>query len=508
MSSIKPFSPIRKVQLVWFKRDLRIRDHQPLVHAMTAGTPLCCYVFEPELIQAQDFDWLHFEWTRQSVLELRSSLRRLGGELLIRVGRLPDVFEQLSQQVEIDSLWSHMETGNEISFQRDRRVARWVRSRGIRWTEIPQFGVVRGLKNRDGWARQWQTAMERPVLDPPGQLTVVEGLEAGAVPEASEFGLVRGCRKDFQRPGESAAHECLDSFLDSRAVNYRYEMSSPVTAPTSCSRLSPYLANGNISLRSVYQRTRQRTIELRQLRQAGKPIEGSWLQSLSSFEGRLRWHCHFIQKLEDEPEIEFRNTNRVYDGLREDDFDRRKFEAWCRGETGYPMVDACMRALLETGWINFRMRAMLVSFAAYHLWLHWREPALFLARQFIDYEPGIHYSQIQMQSGVTGINTVRIYSPIKQVQDQDPQGIFLRRYLPELEGVPDHLLAEPHRMSEMEQILYGCRIGNDYPAPIVDHAQQYRWARARMHAVKNSQPAREESQRIYRKHGSRSKRKR
>ena len=101
-----------------------------------------------------------------------------------------------------------------------------------------------------------------------------------------------------------------------------------------------------------------------------------------------------MQKLEDEPEIEFRNFNRAYDGLREDEFNDEYFEAWCHGRTGYPMVDACMRALHQTGWINFRMRAMLVSFASYHLWLHWRQPALYLARLFLDYEPGIHYSQI------------------------------------------------------------------------------------------------------------------
>ena len=172
--------------------------------------------------------------------------------------------------------------------------------------------------------------------------------------------------------------------------------------------------------------------------------------------------------MEDEPSIEFYNFNRAYDGLREDEFNQDYFEAWCHGQTGYPMVDACMRALHQTGWINFRMRAMLVSFASYHLWLHWREPALYLARLFIDYEPGIHYSQIQMQSGVTGINTVRIYSPIKQVIDQDPQGLFIRRYVPELAEVPEKHLAEPHKMTAMEQTLFRCRIGKDYPEPIVD----------------------------------------
>ena len=175
-----------------------------------------------------------------------------------------------------------------------------------------------------------------------------------------------------------------------------------------------------------------------------------------------------MQKLEDEPSIEFRNFARVCDGLRENDFNDATFTAWCEGRTGYPMVDACMRSLVATGWLNFRMRAMLVSFASYHLWLHWRQTGLFLARQFLDYEPGIHWSQMQMQSGTTGINTLRMYSPTKQAQDQDPEGLFIRRWVPDLSKVPLPYLATPWKMDESVQRLAGCMIGVDYPQPIVD----------------------------------------
>ena len=225
--------------------------------------------------------------------------------------------------------------------------------------------------------------------------------------------------------------------------------------------------------------------------------------ALRAFGGRLRWHCHFMQKLEDEPNIEFHNFARVCDGLREDDFNDAHFAAWCEGRTGYPMVDACMRSLVATGWLNFRMRAMLVSFASYHLWLHWRQPGLFLARQFLDFEPGIHWSQMQMQSGTTGINTLRMYSPTQQAQDQDPEGLFIRRWVPELARVPLPYLAEPWKMDISVQRMAACVIGRDYPTPIVDDKVAIKVAKDRIYGLRQSQEAREEAGAVRARHGSR-----
>jgi deoxyribodipyrimidine photo-lyase len=280
-----------------------------------------------------------------------------------------------------------------------------------------------------------------------------------------------------------------------------------VTAFDACSRLSAHLAWGTLSLRRVAQATDARIEEVRAARREGRVVDPRWAGSLRSFAGRLRWHCHFMQKLEDEPRIEFENIARTCDGLREHALEpalaQARLAAWAAGETGYPMVDACMRALIRTGWINFRMRAMLMSFAAYHLWLHWRPTSLVLARRFLDYEPGIHYSQCQMQSGTTGINTVRIYSPIKQVLDHDPRGVFIRAELPALARVPEAFLAEPHRMPESLQREVGCVIGRDYPAPLVDHAEAWRSAREQMAAVRRRPEARAEADRVQARHGSR-----
>lgn len=496
------------MQLVWFKRDLRIRDHRPLVEASARGEVLCLYVHEPELLGTPGHDALQVGFIKESLHELRQNLRALGGELSVRVGSMPDVLDAIRREHEIAALYSHRETGNRITYDRDLRVGAWAEQHSIAWYEYNQFGVVRRLKSRDGWAAKWARFMTKPLLDPPPEIRPYAGVDPQEIPSIKALGLEPAPQTKVQHGGESRAHETLASFLETRGAGYRYEMSSPVLAGDSCSRLSPYLAFGNISLRTVYQQTRARSAEIKTLRKEGADLDSRWLQSLSSFQSRLRWHCHFMQKLEDEPELEHHALNRALDGLREPEFRQDYFDAWASGQTGYPLVDACMRALHHTGWINFRMRAMLMSFASYHLWLPWRPTALHLAQHFLDFEPGIHFSQAQMQSGVTGINAIRIYSPIKQVLDQDPDGVFIKQYVPELEPVPPEHIAEPHKMPSALQESIGCVIGKDYPAPIVEHGPAYSEARRRIYAARRTKEAKEESQRVYEKHGSRRKPKR
>ena len=491
------------MQVVWFKRDLRIHDHRPLADAAARGEILCLYVYEPELFSTPELGELHLRFLNESLAELRERLRALGGELTLRVGRMPDVLEQLHRERPISAIHSHRETGNSVTFNRDLRVAEWARHQGIPWHERNQFGVIRKLRSRDGWAARWGRFMSKSRAETPGAIRGFQGIEAGGLQDAMELGLAPAVQQEVQRGGEARALETLKSFLQERGAGYRYEMSSPVHAWSSCSRLSAHLAWGNISLRTVYQRTKERSSEIKTLRKAKAELDPRWLQSLSSFQSRLRWHCHFMQKLEDEPELEFHALNRALDGLRADDYRDDYFEAWATGQTGYPLVDACMRALLDTGWLNFRMRAMLMSFASYHLWLPWRPTALHLAANFLDFEPGIHFSQAQMQSGVTGINAVRIYSPIKQAQDQDPEGVFIRRYVPELEAVPPEHIAEPHRMPDTLQRRLGCVVGKHYPAPIVEHGPAYSQARARIYAARRRPEARAASEQVYFKHGSR-----
>ncbi|MEM8564119.1 MAG: deoxyribodipyrimidine photo-lyase [Pseudomonadota bacterium] len=487
-------------ELVWFKRDLRVADHSPLMAAAKRGPVLCLYIYEPEVIAADDFSRRHLLFINDSLRDLDAALRERGARLLIRCGEAVSVLKALQEQTGFQRIRVHQETTNGVSFTRDRRVLDWAADANIEVVEYRQQGVMRKLPSRDGWAKQWQSFVTSPMVAAPRALEDAStSLASEKVQEPAAFGLEDDGLHERQTGGEAEGSRVLVEFLKARSRDYVGGLSAPGRAWESCSRISPYLAYGNLSIRAVYQRVVAKRRDL----QRSRGQRDEWSKALAAYEERLAWHCHFIQKLEDEPAIEFQNMNRAFDGLRENAFNDDYFDAWKTGRTGYPMVDACMRALIATGWINFRMRAMLVSFAANHLWLHWRRPALHLARCFVDYEPGIHYSQIQMQSGTTGISAMRIYSPTKQAQDQDPEGHFIRRWVPELANVATDFIAEPQRMPLDVQAAANCEIGVDYPLPIVDHRTAYGAAKQRLHAVRKQAKISGESDRVFQRHGSR-----
>lgn len=465
------------VRVVWFKRDLRLHDHLPLAEAARAGPVLCLYVVEPALWAQPDASARQWGFVRESLRDLRRALAERGARLQVVVGDVVAVLDRLHALQPIEALHAHEETGNGWTFGRDRAVARWCRAHGVAWREWPQNGVVRGLRERDGWQARRDAFMAAPVAEPPPRWLNVD-LPWNEPPprDALAAVLTDADAPGRQRGGREEGLRALQRFLDGGGADYRRGMSSPLTAPDACSRLSPHLAWGCLSVREVDQATRA-VLE-------SAPLERAQRQGLQAFRSRLAWHCHFMQKLESEPELEWRNLHRGYDGLREDEWSDERFAALVQGRTGWPLVDACVAMLRETGWLNFRMRAMLVSVAAYPLWLHWRTVGHWLARQFVDYEPGIHWSQLQMQSGTTGINTTRVYNPVKQARDQDPQGHFVRRWLPAMRAVPDAWLFEPWRMPAETQARCGVVVGRDLPMPVVDLDTALRGAKARVHALR------------------------
>ena len=512
------------VYVVWFKKDLRWHDHAPLANAAmwaeldgpgSAVLPL--WVYEPAMWQQADMAVQHLGFANECLSELSDwvqhdaqitsscssspGLCRTHGDMLA-------VLMALLNSVGQFTLVSHEETGNGWSYQRDLDVAAWCKTNGVEWREFSSNGVVRRLQAQGGrnrWSAHHQQRMQPPLLAAPHGVRWVDAAARQQLPLCGEMGPAElgfyGADKPLRkRGGRSQALLELLSFLERRGQFYRFEMSSPVTAPESCSRISAHLAWGSLNVRECVTAVATQRSRIHQMPDDKRPE--SFLQSLRSFEGRLHWHCHFIQKLESEPAIERRNVNRGFDDLRNEAEltagEQVRLAAWCAGRTGYPFVDACMRSLLATGWLNFRMRAMLMSFASYQLWLHWRHTGLHLARQFTDFEPGIHWSQCQMQSGVTGINTIRMYCPVKQSRDQDPTGAFIRQWVPELASHQDVAIEFIH-----EPWLAPTPPSN-YPAPVVDLKTATREAKEKIYGKKSESAVQIEAKKVFDKHGSRS----
>jgi deoxyribodipyrimidine photo-lyase len=488
--------------VVWFKRDLRIVDHRPLVDAAAEGPVIALYVAEPAYWALPDTSGRQWAFIREALEELAQSLAALGCPLVIRVGDVVDILNDLHQNVGITSLRSHEETGNDWTYTRDKGVAAWCSAHGIRWTEHPQFGVVRGLKDRDRWASRFEAFMAQPLTAAPVGLHAVAGIASAPLPSAADLQLADDPCPGRQPGGRREALGLLDSFLAGRGRTYQFGMSSPLTAPTVCSRLSAHLAAGTVSMREVVQRAYAERARLSALPWEARELP---IRAVDAFIARLHWHCHFIQKLESEPEMEWRSLHPLHQQDRSTG-NAEHLNAWAEGKTGFPFLDACMRSLRATGWINFRMRAMLMAFAGYHLALDWREAGEVLARLFTDYEPGIHWPQVQMQAGQTGINTPRIYNPVKQSVDQDPDGVFIRTWVPELAALPTVFLHEPWKMSATDAAAHGVETGRTYPRRIIDHERAARDARDRISAVRRTPGFRTAAQAVFDRHGSRKRR--
>ena len=481
--------PKQKINIVWLKRDIRTQDHLPLRQAELSGIPyLIIYCFEPTLISYPDTSVRHLQFIYNSLISTNNKLADYDRHIDICYAESSIIFSDLIRVYDVQQVFSYKESGTEITWHRDRIMSKLLRQHQVRWNQYNKDGVIRGIKNRQNWDKNWYVVMSKPPIHNAytHDNSKLQSHTEFPLPEDLLEQLV-SYPKQYQPAGEENAWKYLRSFTYDRGRNYHRHISKPTESRLSCGRISPYLAWGNISVKQAYQHIK---------------THKHYVSNKRAFTGimtRLKWHCHFIQKFEVECRYETACINRGYEdlGFTNDD---TYLTAWKKGLTGYPLVDACMRCLTHTGWINFRMRAMLVSFLCYHLDQDWRRGVYHIAQLFLDYEPGIHYPQFQMQAGTTGVNTVRIYNVVKQSQDHDIEGVFIKKWVPELRNVPKEFIHEPWTMTYMDQKLLGVTLGEDYPMPIVDLQTSARAAREKIYGHRKDSKVRKERVRILETH--------
>ena len=461
------------LNVVWFRRDLRVEDHAPLLGAVAGGgIVLPLYIVEPGHWTRPVASARQWRFVARALAALRAQLAVLGAPLVVRTGEAVEVLEDIRAGARGLVLWSHADGGDAWSRARDGRVAEWALAHGVDWHRPPSVDIVRrGASNDPG--RLWAQRMAEPRLPPP-QAMMAHGVPPGRIVSEVVIGLPEDSCAE-QPAGPQPARRLLDAFLAERAGRYRAGRALPGVAAETSSHLSPHLAWGTVSAREVAQAALA----------AREGCAPGTRRGIEGFLWRLRLRARLMQRLEDEPSIEQRCIDARLEGLRDGGGgtgDPARLDDWATGRTGFPLVDAGMRALAATGWLDCRMRALSASVAAHQLWLDWRVFGPVLARLFTDFEPGVHWFQCQAQSGVAGRGW-RMLDPVRESMRLDPDGGYIRQWVPELARLPAPLIHRPWTMSALEQAEAGCRVGADYPAPLVDPEAAERAARGRFAAA-------------------------
>jgi len=478
-----------EIHIVWFKRDLRLQDNEAIHNALESNKRvLFLYVFENSLLEDPHYDIRHWNFIKQSLVNLNTNLKKYNTKILCVQTEVVTAFNQLFNSYKVNTVFSHQETGLLITFNRDKEFTRYCRNNSVNWKESNNNGILRGLLNREDWFEKWDDYMYDSQIT--NQFDGDNFISIEEITQLEKYfqivDLETPKHEYFQKGGTKMAWRYADTFFEKRHKKYMSNISKPALARESCSRLSPYIAWGNVSIRQIFQEA------LKHKTEANK-------RHLGAFISRLRWQAHFIQKFEMEHSMENASINKGYQKLKKS-ISVKYQKAWEEGQTGFPLIDACMRCLQETGYLNFRMRAMLVSFFTHILWQPWQASSQHLSKLFLDFEPGIHFPQLQMNAGETGINTLRIYNPVKNSLEHDEDGTFIKKWVPELTHLPTPFLHEPYIMTPLDEQFNNFELGVDYPQPIVDIKIARKKASDTLWNMKKNSEVRKESERILKKH--------
>ncbi len=450
--------------IIWFRRDLRVRDHPALAAAVAEHdrvVPL--FILDDRLLNGRFASGSRTAFMLGCLRALDDELTARGGRLVVRHGRPEDELVALAQAVGAQTvLWTS--DVSAFALQRDAAVTLALAAADIEVrpqpgnfcadVSQPRTKADRPMTVFTPFWRQWEKLERRRLLKAPSRLTLPHDLDPGSLPDGPA--LEDELAEPFCRPGEVAGRAAMDAWLDGPIDAYGEQHD---TLEGGTSGLSPYLRWGCIS---------PRELESRSVQHGG--------DGAAAFVRQLAWrdfYAHVLLHFPANARLEYQERYRDLEW----DADAELLAAWQEGRTGYPLVDAGMRQLAASGWMHNRARMVVGSFLTKDLHLDWRAGEAWFERLLLDGEPSQNNGNWQWIAS-TGVDPApyfrRIFNPVLQQQKFDPSGAYVRRWVPELARVPDDRMAEPWTMSEAEQAAAGCVIGTDYPAPIVDHAQERR----------------------------------
>ncbi|MDX2215042.1 MAG: deoxyribodipyrimidine photo-lyase [Oculatellaceae cyanobacterium bins.114] len=435
--------------LVWFRRDLRIVDHAPLYRAALRGSVVPVFVLDRALLYHPETAPARVAFMLECLHSLDHDLRQQGGRLIIRYGDPAEILPQLVQETQADGIYAYVDFERIYGRVRDARLNRALQERHmkIRWFE--PTGTTPDLIPYPRYRDLWYMQMQDDLIPVPSRICVPESVQSEPLPNVAELGLIAD-DKLIPAGGIEPARQLLREFLDEKVDRYYWQLSYPGAEATS--GLSPYIKFGAISVRECFHTAQQ-------LQDSKDPrVQRSRQQFIS----RLRWGSGFAQRFRYLPQLEVRSLYQIFD--QEDwAFDDDLYQAWQEGQTGFPIIDAAARCLEATGgWkqLNFRVRAIYSSFLSNLLGMDWRYGALHFMRHLIDGDCPIDHYQWAMQAGVTHCvdkTWTRIYNPGQVAVDRcDPQGGFIRQWVPEVAHLPPEQLGMPPRLC-------------DYPPPILNY---------------------------------------
>jgi deoxyribodipyrimidine photo-lyase len=456
--------------MVWFRRDLRLRDNPALRAALEGHDRIVpAFCFDERLLGGRYASGPRTQFLLECLAELRDGIADRGGRLFVRSGRPERELAKLAREAGCEQVHFAYDV-SPFARLRGKRVAAALRAAGIEPVAHPGLNAVdvREIRTQGDkpytvfspFHRNWAGIERREALRAPRRIPVPSRPAAGRLPKLADLGL----RQEVSEPahgGESEARRRLDVFL--RADVRRYDDNHDALGADRTSRLSPYLHFGCLSPRQVEERLPR-----------GKGAE--------AFRRQLCWRDFYHHVLFHFPRNARSEFQGRYRGSLRWSRSERAFDAWRVGRTGFPLVDAGMRQLRHEGWMHNRARLVVGSFLTKDLGIDWRWGERHFMRLLLDGDQANNNGNWQWIASV-GTDPApyfrRILNPALQMERHDPDGSYVRKYVPELRSVPDERLREPWRMSPEQQAQAGCVIGEDYPAPIVDHAEARQEALAR-----------------------------